>query len=188
MIRARPFVLAVAALGLLPVGADAQRRGPQTAKVEEKTPKGNQALLLETFGDWGAYSTGQGATKICYAMSQPKARKTKGKGLDPAYLFVTTKPRSGVTNEVSFILGFGTKKDGDGTAKIGGVSFALLTKDNSAWIKNAAEQGRFLSTLKRESRARLEVTTYSGRDNEVVDSYSLNGAGDALDRAAKECK
>jgi invasion protein IalB len=144
-----------------------------------------QATRLEVFGDWGAYASDTPAGKVCYAMSQPKARKTKGKNLDPAFFFITNKPRQGVRNEVSLILGFATKKGGAGTAMIGDAEYPLLTQDNKAWIKNPAEQAKFIGALRKGGR--MTVTTESLRGNEVADTYSLDGFGRALERAEKEC-
>lgn len=158
----------------------------QGARVKQAAAGETQATLLQSFTDWGAYSSLTPAGKVCYAMSQPKNRKTKGKGLDPAYFFVTFKPKTGVRNEVSFILGFPTKKGGDGSAEIDDDDkFSLLTKDKQAWIKNPAEQGKFIEALR--AGGKIEIKTASLLGNEVLDTYSLKGFGEALDRARKEC-
>jgi invasion protein IalB len=159
----------------------------QRAQAKPAAAAGVQATLLQSFGDWGAYATDTSAGRICYAMSQPKQRKTKGKGLDPAYFFITAKRKTGVRNEVSVILGFSTKKGGEGAAEIDNEEkFGLLTQETKAWIKNPAEEPKFIAALRKG--AKLEVKTNSALGNEVADTYSLKGFADALERAVKECR
>lgn len=156
------------------------------AQPADRKPGGNQALLLASFGDWGAYASNQSKGKICYALSQPKDRLPKNLNRDPAYLFVSNKPGEGVKNEVSIILGFPAKDGGEASATIGSTTFALVTQGSNAWVKNPAEEGRFLDTLRKGER--LVVKATSKRGNTLTDSYSLNGVSDALGRSSKECQ
>lgn len=156
------------------------------AQPADRKPGGNQALLLASFGDWGAYASNQSKGKICYALSQPKDRLPKNLNRDPAYLFVSNKPGEGVKNEVSIILGFPAKDGGEASATIGSATFALVTQGSNAWVKNPAEEGRFLDTLRKGER--LVVKATSKRGNTLTDSYSLSGVSDALGRSSKECQ
>lgn len=156
------------------------------AAATTATPAGaNQALLLASFADWGAYASQQGKAKVCYALSQPKDRLPKNLNRDPAYLFVSSRPTEGVRNEVSLVLGFATKDGTDAQAIIGPSAFALITKASNAWVKNPAEEGQVLAALSKGEK--VMVKAQSKRGNKLSDEYSLKGFAQALDRVKKEC-
>jgi hypothetical protein len=148
-------------------------------------PGGAQAMLLATFTDWGAYATGQGRAKVCYALSQPKDRQPKDLKRDPAYMFVSFRPADNVRNEIAVVLGFATKENGPAEAVIGTATYALVTKGANAWVRNPSEEAQVIGNM---SKAKdLNVKATSGRGNATSDRYSLNGFAQALDRARKEC-
>jgi Ca2+-binding RTX toxin-like protein len=61
----------------------------------------------------------------------------------------------------------------------------IITKDANAWIKNQAEEAKFVDALKKG--AKLIVKAASLRGHVTTDSYSLTGLAQALERVAKEC-
>jgi hypothetical protein len=148
-------------------------------------PGGMPATLIATFGDWGVYAAQAGRSKICYALSQPKDRLPKNLSRDPAYMFVSFRPGENVKNEVALVLGFPTKENGPAEAATGTATYALLTKEQNAWLKNPAEEGQAITVMGRSQS--LTVKAQSRKGNQLTDRYSLNGFGQALDRARKEC-
>jgi hypothetical protein len=142
-------------------------------------------MLLATFNDWGAYATGQGRAKICYALSQPKDRQPKDLKRDPGYLFVSFRPAESVKHEVAVVMGFATKDGGAAEANIGTSTYALVTKGANAWVKNPAEETQVIGTMSKNQAMIIKAT--SGRGNPTTDRYSLAGFPQALDRARKEC-
>ncbi|HEV2558648.1 MAG TPA: hypothetical protein VGU45_08480 [Microvirga sp.] len=148
-------------------------------------PGGASATLVANFGDWGVYTAAAGRSKICYALTQPKDRLPKNLSRDPAYLFVSFRPAENVRNEVALVMGFPTRENGPAEASIGTASYALLTKEANAWLKNPAEEGQAISTMSRGQN--LTVKAQSQRGNQLTDRYSLNGFGQALERARREC-
>lgn len=147
-------------------------------------PGGGPATLLGSFGDWGAYTAQSGKAKICYALSQPKARQPANLSGTPAYLFVSFRPAENVRNEVAVVMGFPTK-DGPAEASIGPTTYALVTKGANAWVKNPAEEGQVTATMSKGQA--LVVKATSAKNNATSDRYSLTGFGQALERAKKEC-
>ena len=71
--------LPLAALAGVPALA-AKKPPPEPAKDAKAVPApgGGKALELGKFGDWGAYMAGNGGSKVCFALSQPKERAPKG--------------------------------------------------------------------------------------------------------------
>lgn len=159
-------------------GADA-KKGAKPAG-----PGGAQATLLANFGDWGAYASQQGRSKICYALAKPKEQQPKDKR-SPAYLFVSFRPSENVRNEVAVVMGLSTRDGGEAEAVIGKSTYALVTKDQNAWIKNPAEENQVVATMSKGQTLVVKAASKAG--TRVTDSYSLNGFGPALDRARKEC-
>jgi hypothetical protein len=148
-------------------------------------PGGGQATLLATFNDWGAYATGQGRTKVCYALSQPKDRQPKDLKRDPGYLFVSFRPADNVRNEIAVVMGFATRDGGPAEAVVGTATYGLITKGGNAWIRNPAEESQVIAAFSKGKDVTVKAT--SGRGNATTDRYSLSGFAQALDRARKEC-
>ena len=161
-------------------GAHAAHAAPKAAATSAKP------MLVGNYGDWGAY-TAQGKSKVCYALAQPKVRSPASLKKDQAYIFISDRPSEGVHNEVSVIMGV-PLKDGAAQAKaeIGSSTFDLVAKGQNAWMKNAADESRFLDVMKKGSKLIVKGMLVKG--GAATDTYSLAGVGQALDRVIKECK
>jgi hypothetical protein len=144
--------------------------------------------LVGTYADWGTYLSQGAKSKICYALGQPKDRSPSSLKRESAYVFISSRPGEGVRNEVSIIMGVPLKDGANGgKAQVGSASFELVAKGQNAFIKNAAEEGQFVESLrKRGSRLVIKIPTSKGAV--VADTYSLSGVSQALDRVAKECQ
>ncbi|KAB0266455.1 hypothetical protein [Microvirga brassicacearum] len=159
---------------------------PAAANLQTAAATGpGGASLLASMGEWGVYTAQSGRSKICYALTQPKDRLPKNLNRDPAYLFVSFRPAENVKNEVALVLGFTAKDNGPASASIGATSFALITKDANAWLKNPAEEGQAITAMAKAQT--VSVKTQSARGNNLTDQYSLSGFSAALERARKEC-
>ena len=180
--RTAPAAKPSPAAGAKPAPAAAAK--PAQPQAQAATGPGGSSLVA-SFGDWGVYTAQAGRSKICYALSQPKDRLPKNLSRDPAYLFVSFRPAENVRNEVALVLGFAARENGPAEAAIGTASYALLTKASNAWLKNPAEEGQAIGTMSKASS--VTVKAQSARGNQLTDRYSLNGFGQALERARKEC-
>jgi hypothetical protein len=166
--------------------AQAQPAQAQPARpAQPAAPGGASPNWLGQFGDWAAYASA-GNPRTCFALSQPKERLPAGLKRDPAYMFVSSRPGENVRNEVSVVMGFSVKEDAETALQVGTVAYAMIVKDDNLWIKNAAEEARLVDAL-RKGRD-LVVRATSRRGNATTDRYSLAGLGQALDRAAQECR
>ena len=191
MIRSSLSFLALAALAaaIMLQPAEAKRRVPAPAPENTSPPKAEAAapgkpVQVGTFGDWGAYLA-KGKSKTCYALAMPQERKPEGKK-DSAYVFIADRPAEKVHNEVSIMMGFPIKESGPAQAKIGAVNFDLVAKGSNAWIKNPADEAKFVDALKRTGK--LTVTAAPMKGKPTTDTYSLTGIKQALERVGKDCK
>ena len=176
------------ALLLLPTGAAAQQRAKPApaAAAAAASPGQGQAMLLETAGKWQAFSSQQGRSKVCYALSKAETRiPTNLKDVE-GLLFVSSRPGEGVRNEISFVMNFDLKEGVEHQAIIGNERFALVAKGQNMWLKNPAEEPRMLDALRRGSG--LEIKGTSKRGNPTSDKYSLAGISQIVKRAEDACK
>lgn len=197
----RPALLCLIAslfAATVPLGALAQttpakkeakgaKQTPKPKEKEEPQPaQGAAPALIAQYGDWGVYVSQAPKGKICYALSQPKDRQPASLKRDPGYFFISTRSAENVRNEASVVVGFALKDGADAAIDIGGTTFPFFTKSDGAWIKNAAEEARLIEALRKGRDFSVKAT--SQRGNATSDRYSLTGIGQALDRAAQECK
>ncbi|AZO81622.1 hypothetical protein BLM15_21615 [Bosea sp. Tri-49] len=171
-----------------PAQAQAQRAPaskPQPAKTAAAGGQG-QALLLETAGKWQAFSSQQGRSKICYALSKAETRIPANLKDVEGLLFISSRPGEGVRNEISLVMNFDLKEDVEHQAIIGNDRFALIAKGQNVWLKNPAEEGRMLDALRKG--AGLEIKGTSKRGNPTSDKYSLAGISQIVKRAEDACK
>jgi hypothetical protein len=178
-------LLGLAALTFASAPALAQRSKPAPAKTAAAGGQG-QALLLESAGKWQAFSSQQGRSKICYALSKAESRTPANLKDVEGLLFISSRPGEGVRNEISLVMNFDLKEDVEHQAIIGNDRFALVAKGQNVWLKNPAEEGRMLDALRKGSG--LEIKGTSKRGNATSDKYSLAGISQIVKRAEDACK
>lgn len=158
---------------------------PEQAQAQRASASG-QAMLLESAGKWQAFSSQQGRSKVCYALSKAEARAPANLKDVDGLIFVSNRPGENVRNEISFVMNFDLKEDVEHQAVIGSETFALVAKGQNMWLKNPAEEPRMLDALRRG--ATLEVKGTSRRNNPTSDRYSLAGMTQTVKRAEDACK
>jgi hypothetical protein len=144
--------------------------------------------LLGQYGEWGAYTATPGGRKICFAIAKPTATETKpaDRPRNQPYMFISTRAAEKVGNEVSIMVGYPFKTSSEAIAQVGSTTFQLYTQGDGAWIKNAAEEAHMVEAMRAGDSAVVKGTSAKG--TESVDTYSLKGLTEALDRVAQECK
>ncbi|WP_315702150.1 MULTISPECIES: invasion associated locus B family protein [unclassified Bradyrhizobium] len=160
----------------------------QEAKTAVPNVGGAEPTLIGQFGSWGAYTAAPAGKKVCFALAKPTSSKTSppNRPRDPAYAFVSSRPSEKVFNEVSIMIGYAAKPGSDSTLEVGGASYAMYTQGDGLWIKNAAEEERLVEAMRRAPDA--VVKAVSAKGTETVDTFSLKGLSQALDRIAQDCK
>lgn len=182
--------LSIVCLGLIaamasPLSAQSAKKKSAPKAETQQSAAGSGPKLVSQYGDWGVYVS-QGKSKICYALGEPKDRKPSGLKRDPAYIFISSRPSENVRDEVSIVVGFPMKEGSDATLEVGGMSFPFYTKNDGAWVRNAAEESKLIEALRKNRDFTVKST--STRDHVTTDRYSLSGVSQALDRVAQECK
>jgi hypothetical protein len=149
---------------------------------------GAEPTLIGQFGTWGAYTATPNGKKVCFALAKPSASKTNpaNRPRDPAYAFVSTRPAEKVTNEVSIMIGYTLKPGSESTLEVGGGTYAMYTQGDGLWIKNAAEEERMVEAMRKS--ADVVVKGVSAKGTETIDTFSMKGLAQALDRLAQDCR
>jgi hypothetical protein len=167
--------------------------------------------LVASYGDWSVYHSVTGKNRICYALATPKERVPADAKRDPAYAFISERPAERVRNEISFVMGFEVggaeaekptkdskeKKKTDSkdkkpqpeaagaTATVGDAEFDLLPKGSDLWVKNPAQESQLIDEMRKG--VQLKIKSASKKGGASLDTYSLTGFKQAIDRALKDC-
>jgi len=146
--------------------------------------------LLGSFKDWHVYSTGAGANRLCYALSEPLQTTPANLKRNQVFFLISTWPGRKIRNEPSVVPGYQYKEMGMAEVQIGSDKFNLFTQNEGqkggAWVDGAAEEQKLLDAMKRGSA--MSVTGTSSRGNLTRDNYSLAGLSAALEKIDMTCK
>jgi hypothetical protein len=137
------------------------------------------------FNDWGAFSYSSAGGKVCYALSVPTGKKPSNVDHGDNFFLVTQRAKQNVTYEPQFMAGYTLRESSKVTVTIDGQSFTFFTKDNSAWVENAAQEPALVSAMKAGSK--MTVKAVSRRGTDTTYEYSLSGVTAALN-AIESCK
>lgn len=161
---------------------------PAPKPEAKKSDPTESAVLLGQFGDWGAYRAMPGGKKVCFALAKPSSATTEpaNKKRDPSYAFISTRPAEKVKNEVSVIVGYPQKANYDASAAVSGTNYVMYTQNDGAWVKNSADEAKMVTAMR--NGGDLVVKSESGKNTKSIDTYSLKGLAQALDKVAEECK
>ena len=171
------LVLALVVL-VAPVTALAQQRPAARAGA------GN-AWEFGKVGAWTILRAGEGRGKSCFIMTQPAERLPKGLTRDPAHMYVIMRQGEATKPEFQVLTGYPIKATSDAQITVGGQAFAASGSEKTLWLKNPAEEARFLTEMRRASTMTIKGTSLRG--NDTTDRYSVTGFGQAFERAQKEC-
>jgi hypothetical protein len=161
---------------------------PAAATAAASVAGGAEPTLVGQFGTWGAYTATPNGKKVCFALAKPSASRTNpaNRPRDPAYAFVSTRPAEKVINEVSIMIGYTLKPGSESTLEVGGGSYAMYTQGDGLWIKNAAEEERMVEAMRKS--ADVVVKGVSAKGTETIDTFSMKGLAQALDRLSQDCR
>jgi hypothetical protein len=170
------------------VAAKSAAAKPEAKPAAAAVAGGAEPTLIGQFGTWGAYTATPNGKKVCFALAKPSSSKTNpaNRPRDPAYAFVSTRPAEKVTNEVSIMIGYTLKPGSESTLEVGGGTYAMYTQGDGLWIKNAAEEERMVEAMRKS--ADVVVKGMSAKGTETIDTFSMKGLAQALDKLAQDCR
>lgn len=170
MILRKALLTLAAAASLTTFGATAQAQTP---------------TLIDTYGDWSAYSFMEDGQKVCYMVSQPKQAEGNYTQRGDIFALVTHRPGEKTKNVFSYITGYTYKEGSDVTVTIDDDNFTLFTQKDMAWTPDQDSDNRLAESIRKGSKMVVKGT--SSRGTLTTDTFSLKGSGGAHDAINKEC-
>ncbi len=179
VLRTRAFLAAL----LLATGAAGTFAGAAAAQ------ESSNRVAAKT--DWSVFVEKDPAE--CWIVSAPKETVNTRDGRVVAVrrgdirLFVSFRPKSNVSGEVSFRGGYPFRDGSTVSLQIGDDTFEMFTssEDETAWPPSASEDAKIIASMKRGAQAVLSAV--SGRGTKTRDTFSLLGFTAALEDAEKRC-
>jgi hypothetical protein len=141
--------------------------------------------------DWSIFEAGEGGSKVCWIVSQPKTTSAARGGQTvqvnrgDIFLMVAIRPGDNVKNEVSYLGGYPFKEGSNVTVTVGSNNYTLFTNGENAWTQSATEDDQITAAFRAGSDAR--VVGESSRGTTTRDVFSLSGFTAALDAARQRC-
>jgi len=139
--------------------------------------------------DWSVFV--EADPKECWGVSSPKETVNSKDGRVVAVnrgdilLFVTYRPGSDATGEVSFTGGYPFAGGSTVSLTVGSTSFELFTDGEWAWSASSGDDAKIITAMKRGADA--VVVGRSARGTQTKDTFSLLGFTAALEEAEKRC-
>lgn len=150
------------------------------------------ATLLGVYGNWTALSAGSGSSMTCFVRSTPRATRPASvkRVKDKTYLLVSDWPGRKVKGEPQIVYGYQAKENGAGALGVGGDKFSFFIrnsgKDGNGWLASLNDNQRLIDAMRGGVSAVASGTNPKGV--KTIDTYSLQGFGEALDKAHAACQ
>jgi hypothetical protein len=133
---------------------------------------------INQFNAWGAYSYDSSNGKVCYILSVPTQSSPENVNHGDIFFLVSQRPGQNVSYEPQAMMGYPLADASKVRVTVDGREFVLFTRDNSAWVENAAEEPALVAAMR--SGSTMTVNATSGRGTATSYSYSLSGVTAAL--------
>lgn len=141
--------------------------------------------LLGDYRDWSAYTTSDGAGKLCFVLSKPQDVRPTPDGYTESYLYLTHRPAESVRNELNFVAGYALAPNTPATVKIGSQTYELFVEADAAWLDDPAQSENVAGSMRAGSTLTIEGTSAQGEV--IVQTFSLSGVTAASRAIDREC-
>ena len=139
----------------------------------------------DSYGDWTLFVDAKSPHLFCFVTSEPKSSEPTDTAREAPRVYISAWPKDGVKGEVSFRLGFPTKKASEITASVPPAGFKLFASDDRAYVQDATQELKLLDAMKKGAKVTISAATQTGVA--VTDSYSLSGLGQAIGQLQSTC-
>jgi hypothetical protein len=167
-------------LAAIPVCAQAANKSTSPQHVSRST-----ATQLGAVASWTAYTYKEKSGRVCFLAGDPQKREPATATRKPSIAMVTHRPQEKIANVVSFAAGYPLKEGSEASVDIGGTTFNLFTKGDSAWARTAELDKAIVETMAKGKQAVVKALPEKGPP--TTDTYSLAGFAQALALIDKAC-
>lgn len=141
--------------------------------------------LVDNQGTWSLYADTAVPKQVCFVASAPQAVEPIGANRGPIYFYISAWPKDGIKMEPSVKAGYPVKADKDMTVTIGTDTFKMFAKGDRGFVSDPTEELKLIEAMKKGENAVVKGTSVKGTN--TIDTYSLTGLSQALDKMATTC-
>ncbi len=134
--------------------------------------------LIKQFNAWGAYSYQAPNGKVCYILSLPTNKAPANVNHGDIFFLISQRPGQNISYEPQAKMGYTLQDGSKVTVIVDGKNFVLFTKNDSAWVENAAEEPALVGAMRAGSSMSIKAT--SRRGTKTSYDFSLSGVTAAL--------
>lgn len=154
------------------------------ALLPQMQAQAQEAKLVGTYGDWKAYTRGNGKDRFCYMVSTPQEATLRSRRGEIFFL-VWHRPGNEEWDVVQVDIGYTFKDESEVEVRIGGTDWVLFTKGGNAWTYRPEDDAEIVKSIRQG--ARMTVKGTSNRNNPTIDAYSLKGTSAAHAAINRAC-
>jgi len=140
---------------------------------------------VNTYGDWSLLTDANDPHLFCFITSEPKTSEPPDAPREAPHAYISAWPKDGIRAEVSFLVGFRVKKNVQGTATVSPSGFKLFGASDRAYVSDSTQELKLVEAMRKGNS--MSIAIASDRGVNVVDTYSLNGIGQALQKLQETC-
>ncbi len=133
---------------------------------------------IKQFNAWGAYSYNSANGKVCYILSLPTRKEPTNVDHGDIFFLVSQRPGQNISYEPQAMMGYQLRDGSKVDVNVDGRSFTMFSKDDSAWVENAAEEPALVSAMRAGSSMTVKATSQRGTNTSYT--FSLSGVTAAL--------
>ncbi|MEO4043714.1 invasion associated locus B family protein [Hoeflea sp. CAU 1731] len=133
---------------------------------------------IKQFNAWGAYSYNSANGKVCYILSLPTRKEPTNVDHGDIFFLVSQRPGQNISYEPQAMMGYQLRDGSKVDVSVDGRSFTMFSKDDSAWVENAAEEPALVSAMRAGSSMTVKATSQRGTNTSYT--FSLSGVTAAL--------
>jgi len=134
--------------------------------------------LIKQFNAWGAYSYNGPNGKVCYILSVPTRKEPGNVNHGDIFFLISQRPGQNISYEPQAMMGYPLQEASKVTVTVDGRNFVLFTRNESAWVENAAEEPALVNAMRAGSSMSVKATSRRGTNTNYT--YSLSGVTAAL--------
>ncbi|MBO9098729.1 MULTISPECIES: invasion associated locus B family protein [unclassified Rhizobium] len=135
---------------------------------------------IQQFDDWGVYSYAAKSGTVCYALSMPT--KMEPAGIDHGKNFFLVSPSADGGFVPEAVRGYMLKPGAPITVSVDDKRFAMVSKDNAAWVRDVAQEPDLVAAMRGGSDMTVSATSKRGTPTRYT--YSLDGISAALKKVS----
>lgn len=141
--------------------------------------------LEGTYTDWLVYTKGEGSSKICFVLTEPKEIAPTSVNHGDVFFMVANWKSGAAKEQPSLMTGYPFKVSSPPNARIGSAKIPMYVAQNEAFIEESSDESRLVRNMRSGSLMRVDAVSQRGTATSY--EFSLKGVTAALNKAKSLC-